>query len=76
MRPLVADLVAEAAIGGHFAEIPLGFSDLPFAPLGASLVQKPKGQCSTETQGLSPEIRFGLKGHFEQRNSAVISGSR
>jgi hypothetical protein len=71
MGPLVACLVAEAAVGGHFVTIPLGSSELPLATLGTLLGPKPKGQCSMETRGLSPEIRFGLKGHFEQ--SASIS---
>lgn len=68
-RLLVADLVAEAAIGGHFVAIPLGFFGPPFAPLGTLLGPKPKGQGSMETQGLSPEIRFGPKGHLEQSAS-------
>ena len=48
VRPLVADLVAETAVGGHFVAIPLGSSELPFAPLGALLGPKPKGEFSVE----------------------------
>ena len=73
-RLLVADLVAEAAIGGHFVAIPLGFFGPPFAPLGTLLGPKPKGQYSMETQGLSPEIRFGAEGHFEQSTPTPDAG--
>lgn len=41
MRPLVADLMAETAVGRYFAAIPLGFSDPPFTPLGTSLGPMP-----------------------------------
>jgi hypothetical protein len=66
MRPLVAGLVAQRVFGGHFEAIPLGFSAGTLAPLGTLLGPKPKGQCSMETLGLSPEIRLGPEGHFEQ----------
>jgi hypothetical protein len=63
MRPLVADLVAEAAVDGHFVAISLALPDLPFAPLGP----KPKGQSWLETRWLGPEV--GL----EREPSAAIA---
>ena len=55
---MVAGLVAESAFGGHFVAIPLGFSDLPFAPLGTLLGPQPKGHAWLETQWLGRELGF------------------